>query len=232
MMDACKDARERRAIYLTGCSGLRNAEIRHARGRHFSRPGFIWVSSDIAKGGHERWLPVSPDLREVVDDIIANVALDDLVIPSLRSFNPGVNSDMRPVANALSADGLIALIAKIAERAGIDRRVTPHQLRHYFGEVVTAEAGIHNARALLGHQSIQTTQIYAGEPSLDDLTTAISSIQFRLPAQMMAVRPAVARVPIISSSRELDLPQAFGRVLVDLRRGLRPLLFGLGGTHE
>jgi integrase len=100
IMDACRNDRERRAIYLTACSGLRNREIRLLEGRHFARPGFIWVSPDIGKGGRERWLPVSPDLQPVVEEIIRNVALDQLVLPSLRSFNPGVNTDMRPVRRA------------------------------------------------------------------------------------------------------------------------------------
>jgi integrase/recombinase XerD len=233
IMDACRNDRERRAIYLTACSGLRNREIRLLEGRHFARPGFIWVSPDIGKGGRERWLPVSPDLQPVVEEIIRNVALDQLVLPSLRSFNPGVNTDMRPVRRArpLSPDGLIALISGIAERAGIAQRITPHALRHYFGQTVTTQSGIHVARALLGHQSIQTTQIYAGEPSLDDLTRAVGEIEFRLSAPTMAVSPAGDRIRVNSSQYASGQAQALGLVMVQLRERLRPLLFGMGGAH-
>lgn len=34
---------ERWAIYLGICCGLRNAELRGLQGRHFERPGFVWV---------------------------------------------------------------------------------------------------------------------------------------------------------------------------------------------
>lgn len=226
IMDACRTDRERRAIYLTACSGLRNREVRLLTGRHFARPGFIWVSDDIAKGGRERWVPIGPDLEPVADEIIANVALDELVLPSLRSFDPGVNQDMRPVRSVLSPEGLIALVSRIASRAGIEHRVTPHVLRHYFAQTVTSHSGIHNAQHLLGHQSIQTTQIYAGKPSLDELTKAVRSIEFRLSAQTMAVRPVLAPVPISSSQQEPDPLQAFGRLLVALRVGFQPLVRG------
>jgi hypothetical protein len=50
MLAAVRGARERRAIFLGLCAGLRNAELRGLQGRHFARDGLIWVSSDIAKG--------------------------------------------------------------------------------------------------------------------------------------------------------------------------------------
>jgi integrase len=51
VLAAARGTRERRAIYLGLCAGLRNAELRGLQGRHFARPGLIWVSVDIAKGG-------------------------------------------------------------------------------------------------------------------------------------------------------------------------------------
>ena len=54
MLDAARGIRERRAISLGLCAGLRNAELRGLQGRHFERPGLIWVSADIAKGRRER----------------------------------------------------------------------------------------------------------------------------------------------------------------------------------
>jgi integrase len=144
-------------------------------------------------------VPVGNDLQPIAEEIIANVDATELVLPSLRSFNPGVNSDMRPVANPLSTEGLIALISGIAARAGVEHRVTPHHLRHYFGEIATATAGIHTTQHLLGHQSIQTTQIYAGQPSLDDLTNAMNTIDFRLSPQIVALSPPPDRIRVNTS---------------------------------
>jgi integrase len=73
VLDAARGTRERRAIFLGLCAGLRNAELRGLQGRHFSRSGLVWVSPDIAKGGRERWVPVIPDLAAVVDEIREDV---------------------------------------------------------------------------------------------------------------------------------------------------------------
>lgn len=54
ILGAAQGRRERRAIYLGLCAGLRNSELRGLQGRHFARDGLIWVSSDIAKGRRER----------------------------------------------------------------------------------------------------------------------------------------------------------------------------------
>src|SRR3954451_12774518 len=58
MLLATETRRERWAIYLGICCGLRNAELRGLQGRHFERSGYVWVSADIAKGKRERWVPV------------------------------------------------------------------------------------------------------------------------------------------------------------------------------
>jgi len=50
----------------------------------------------------------------------------------------------------------------IAERAGVERRVTPHMLRHTAAtQLLDAGVDIRFVQRLLGHRSIVTTQIYA-----------------------------------------------------------------------
>lgn len=52
-------------------------------------------------------------------------------------------------------------LAKLAEQAGIERRVTPHMLRHTAAtQLVEAGVDIRFVQKLLGHASIATTQIY------------------------------------------------------------------------
>jgi integrase len=69
LLEAVQTEREARAIFLGVCAGLRNAELRGLQGRHFARPGWVWVSDDIAKGSRERHVPVLRDLAPIADDI-------------------------------------------------------------------------------------------------------------------------------------------------------------------
>lgn len=67
------------------------------------------------------------------------------------------SADQKPITSR----SIQRLVEYYAKAAGITKRVTPHTLRHsYATDLLMNGADIRSVQAMLGHASIQTTQIY------------------------------------------------------------------------
>ncbi len=179
LLNAVEGERERRVIYLGVFAGLRNGELRGLRGRHFGRPGFIWVSADIGKGGKERWVPVSEELEPVVSRIRRGVAEDEYVLPAQRSRNPPANTEMIDRRkHPSSSQALRSLVRRVAKRAGLTGRVYPHLMRHAFADHMVRHAGLRETQQMLGHADSRTTETYLGKATPDELQAAMRGFTF------------------------------------------------------
>jgi integrase/recombinase XerC len=181
-MLSAKTTREQRIAYLGIGAGIRLSEFCGLQGRHFERPGWIWISADIGKGNRERWIPVLVDLLPAVEDIRATVAHDDYVIPAQRWRDPGHNTsridlNKRPASRQVFR----TVVEELARRAGIHAHIHPHVMRHAFADHVARYAGVRNAQFLLGHSDLGTTETYLGDPTLDELAAAVNGLSFLEP---------------------------------------------------
>lgn len=86
----------------------------------------------------------------------------------------------------LSARGLLmpsmtlgGVVRRAARRAGLDKKVTPHVLRHcYATHLLRAGAGVRHVQALLGHASLATTQRYT-KVEVSDLRVVVDTFHPR-----------------------------------------------------
>jgi integrase len=171
IMDACETPRERRVIYIGLLTGARAGELAAMQVRHLERPGFVWFSADIAKGQHERWVPVLKELEPVIAETIENIGALSFVIPTRQR---------REVNQPASRTALCRMVKEVARRAGIAANIYPHLLRHSFGDHIAKHAGLRAAQALMGHASVETTaQIYTGQPDLDELAGSVRGFRYR-----------------------------------------------------
>ena len=140
-------------LYATGCrvseaTGLRTTSVieEHRMLRAFG------------KGNKERLIP------------IADVALErlqryrDEVRPKLRrraTRDPGDVLFLSRTGRPLDRVRVYQIVKAAAEEAGVDAACSPHALRHSFAtHLVAGGADLRSIQEMLGHASLQTTQVY------------------------------------------------------------------------
>lgn len=183
LREAKKDQRDDWTVRLGVLAGLRAQELVGLQGRHLERKGWVWVSGGIAKGMKERWIPVLSELEEAAEEIRSEIGTYQFVLSPRKWTNgdrvPGGTMGFHH-DRQLTYSALHKAVVKLGVRAGIAGRVTPHTLRHAFGDLVARRAGLRAAQTLMGHASVQTTERYTNELSLDDLAASVQGIELGL----------------------------------------------------
>lgn len=79
-----------------------------------------------------------------------------------KALNPGREPVfLNPSGGRLTVRSVARMLEKHLKTAGLDRRVSPHSLRHSFAtHLLDAGANIRSIQELLGHKNLMTTQIY------------------------------------------------------------------------
>ena len=109
-----------------------------------------WLRVPIGKLHNDRYIPLHPQLKELLDEWMAGRA------PELRTSYVFMLYGRR-ISRAHIRRGL----SRVAERAGIGH-VTPHQLRHTLAtQAINRGMSLEALAALLGHKTLAMTLVYA-----------------------------------------------------------------------
>ena len=127
--------------------GFRVSQIARVRGDdidHLSRR-----IRTVTKGGKVRWFPLRAEVAELA-----------LEMPRVGWWFPARDGSDAPVRG----QSVTELITAAKRRAGItDPKLTPHSLRHSHGtELGEAGVDLRVIQELMGHESVQSSEIYTG----------------------------------------------------------------------
>lgn len=146
--------RNRAIMEVLYSSGLRVSELTDLQltNCHFDI-GFLRI---IGKGDKMRLVPIGKEaikytkiyLDHVRGDIAPQKGSEDIVFLNRRG-------------GQLSRVMIFLMIKDTAEKAGIDKNVSPHTFRHSFAtHLIEGGASLRAVQEMLGHESITTTEIY------------------------------------------------------------------------
>jgi integrase/recombinase XerD len=145
---------DRAILELAYSSGLRLAELRSIRLEQLRlESGFLTV---IGKGNKERIVPVGSKATEAIERYLGPGGRPRLVTPKSPA-----NVFLTKRGTPFAAPTMWLRVKQYVRRAGVERNVTPHMLRHSFAtHLLEHGADLRVIQELLGHASLATTEIY------------------------------------------------------------------------
>ena len=150
-IDTKKGLRDRAMLELLYSCGLRVSELTSLRlSDLFFGEGHIRI---VGKGNKQRLVPIGSLARERI-----------MLYLDCREPKSAKDKDILFLNNrgkALTRVMVFYVIRDAVERAGIDKTVSPHIFRHSFAtHLLAGGASIRQVQDMLGHESIETTEIY------------------------------------------------------------------------
>ncbi len=146
--------RDRTMFELFYSSGLRVSELVNLKvGDIIPQEHLIRV---FGKGSKERVVPYSDDAARYLEPYLQRVRH--------TLMKPGAWNDilfLNKNGKKFTRQGVWKKLKEYAKRAGIEKDISPHKLRHTFAtHLLEGGADLRSLQMLLGHASINTTEIY------------------------------------------------------------------------
>lgn len=145
--------RDKAAIELMYATGMRVSELVNLKLNDIHLDvGFVRCTG---KGQKERVIPVGRKARDVIRRYIQKAR------PGFMSKGESSALFLSRLGKPMSRQAFWMIIKAYVRKARIDKKVTPHTLRHSFAtHLLQRGADLRVVQELLGHSNISTTQIY------------------------------------------------------------------------
>jgi integrase/recombinase XerC len=146
--------RDKALILAMYSAGLRISELAALSLK--SLDGDLGGARVMGKGGKERHILFSDEGREAI------AAYLPVRQARIKADRPTDRLFVNRRGGAISVAGVRWIIARYADRSGLQKNVHPHALRHSFAtHLVNAGCDVRIVQELLGHASLSSTQRYA-----------------------------------------------------------------------
>ena len=146
--------RNKAMIEVMYCCGLRVSELIGLQiSDIYKKDGFLRI---IGKGSKERLVPIGDGSLKILFQYIDGARKHIKVKPK---FTDTVFLNSR--GTGLTRQTVFLLVKDLAKKNGIKKTISPHTFRHSFAtHLLEGGANLRAIQAMLGHESIATTEIY------------------------------------------------------------------------
>ena len=152
-MDDIRDVRARTLLLLLYSTGIRRAEVVALRDRDANL-----ITHEMKVTGKRRKQRIVPLGGEISAELQRYTKLRNEEIPATDATEALFRNDK---GKQMTGDNVYAIVHKYLSRVTTQKKRSPHVLRHSFATaMLNHEAKLGGVQKLLGHESLDTTQIY------------------------------------------------------------------------
>ena len=152
LLDSARNLMDRTLLMVLYSTGMRNRELRNLQVKDIDSKAML-IHIQHGKGGRDRYVPLSPKLLETLREYWCWMKPKTWLFPGAVE---GWRAD-KPITPKVVWDAC----QSAAERAGLEKHVSAHLLRHSYATHLLEEgADLRTIQLLLGHVDLRHTALY------------------------------------------------------------------------